>query len=306
MTTFRELEAFIAVVDTGTFEKAARSLGTTQSAISRLIGDFEREFQHPLFNRTQRSARITMEGQEVLRLARAILQQRASMSERFGNTDVIASTLRLGVTELAAVTWLGSFISQLRERYSLMRVELQVHASQTLHALLREGQLDVAIVVDITRSTDMVRIPIGTADFGWYCAPGLTLPETLNQEEFEKQTILIQGAKTGAGAHMNKWFEENGVNPQNIIYADSLAALAGISAAHLGLASLPRAMALDPVRRGVLREVKVPFGELTLEYIALVRIDSMSAFHKTVVDIAKQSCDFNIPFHGYETRFPTD
>lgn len=304
MTTFRELEAFVAVVDMGSFEKAARSLGTTQSAISRLIADFEDEFQHALFNRENRSARLTMEGQEVLRLARAILQQRSTIVERFGNSEVIAPTLRLGVTELASVTWLGDFIAKLRERYPQMRIELQVHASPTLHALLRDGRLDIAIVVDVIRSTDMARIPIGTAQFGWYSAPDLQLPTELSKEEFEKQTILIQGSATGAGTHLNRWFEFNNLSPKNTIHTDSLSALAGISAASLGLASLPKAMAIDPVKRGVLKEIRVPFSELDLNYIALIRIDAISAFHRAVAQIAKDSCDFNTPFHGFKIQSP--
>lgn len=245
-----------------------------------------------------------MEGQEVLRIARAILQQRASILDRFSNADVVATILRLGVTELASVTWLGGYIAKLRDRYPKMRIELQVHASPTLHALVRDGRLDVAIVVDVIRSTDMARIPVGVAKFGWYCAHELDLPESLTKEEFERQTILIQGVATGAGTHLSKWFELNDTFPKNTIHTDSLAALAGISAASLGLASLPKAMAAEPVERGVLREVRVPFTEMDLHYIALIRIDAISAFHRNVAQIAQESCDFNTPFHGFQIQSP--
>lgn len=298
MTTFRELEAFVAVVDMGSFEKAARSLDTTQSGISRLISDFESQFQPALFNRDNRSARITMEGQEVLRVARAMLQQRSSILEKFGNAEVITPVLRLGVSELASVTWLGAYIARLRERYPRMHLELQVHSSPILHALLRDGQLDVAIVVDVIRSTDMARIPIGKAEFGWYASPEISLPDRLSREYFEEQTLLIQVSATGAGTYLARWFAENSLQPKNTIYTDNLSALAGISAAGLGLASLPKAMALDPVKRGVLKEIDVPFSELSLNYIALIRIDAISDFHRTVAQIAKDCCDFNTPFHG--------
>lgn len=298
MATFREMEAFVAVIEMGSFDKAAHSLGTSQSAVSRLIHEFESGFQRPLFNREQRIARLTMEGQEVLRVTRAILQQRASLSERFGNTDLLARTLRLGVTELAAVTWLGSFVARLRERYSRMRIELEVNASPALHERLRDGQLDIAIVGDVVRSIDMARIPVGSAQFGWYCSPDLPLPAKLSHAEFECQTLLVQGGDTGGGALLAKWFADHNFQPVSTIEADSLAALAGISAARLGLASLPRAMAMDPINRNVLREVEVPLGTPVLDYIALVRIDAISAFHRSVIRLAQESCDFNTPFKG--------
>lgn len=303
MTTFRELEAFVAVVDTGSFDKAARSLGTSQSAVSRLISEFEGGFQQPLFNRDQRSVRLTMAGQEVLRVARVILQHRASLSEKFGNADLLAPTLRLGVSELAAITWLGRFVARLHARYENMRIELQVNASPVLHEQLRDRQLDIAIVGDVVRSTDMARIPVGTANFGWYCAPELPIPDKLSQSDFESQTLLLQDPNTGAGAFLAEWLIERGIRPANIIKTDSLAALAGICAARLGLAILPRAVAMDPVAKGVLREVELPLCAPVLNYIALVRIDTISAFHRIVIRLAQESCDFNTPFQVVPSRF---
>ena len=47
VTTFKQLESFVSVVDLGSFEKAARSLETSQSNISRQIASFEASFAVP-------------------------------------------------------------------------------------------------------------------------------------------------------------------------------------------------------------------------------------------------------------------
>lgn len=298
MTTFRELEALVAVADMGSFERAAQSLATSQSAVSRLIKEFEDGFQRPLFNRDQRATRMTMEGQEVLRLARSILRHRAGLLDRFARSDLVAPTLRLGVTELAATTWLPRFVTRLKSRYPRVHIELETDSSPALHGRLRDGRLDVAFVIDIVRSTDMARIPVGTAQSGWYCAPQLTLPVTLALGDLERQTLLIQGPKTGAGAVMLAWFAKHGVRPGNVIHSDSLAALSGIAAAGLGIANLPRAVTVEPVRQGALHEIRLPAELPASNYIALVRIDAISAFHRNVVQLAQESCDFDTPFHA--------
>lgn len=299
MTTFRELEAFAAVADMGSFEKAAKSLDTSQSSISRQISDFESSFSHALFNREQRAARLTMEGQEVLRLVRAILRQRSNLTERFGNPDLVSSTLRLGVTELAALTWLGRYLARLRERYPLMRVELEVGSSASLHSSIRSGQLDLAILLDAVRTVDMARLPIGTAEFGWYCASSMSLPSTLTLTEFERQTVLLQGEIQTGGSVLSSWLVERGIRISNTIHSDSLVALAGICAAGVGLAGLPKAVASGPVRNGALREIEIPIGAPAMNYIALVRIDAISEFHRIVAALAEQNCDFGTPFDGY-------
>lgn len=296
MTTFRELEAFVAVADLGSFEKAARSLATSQSNISRQIGSLEESFDKPLFDREQRAARLTMEGQEVLRLARAILRQRANLAERFGEPQLVSVTLRLGVTELVALTWLGRFLAELRRRYPRMRVEPEVAPSGVLQPRLRNGQLDIAIVLDAIRTTEMARLPIGAARFGWYCSCELPVASELSLSAFERETVLLQGDVPPGGSVMARWLLERGVQPANTVQIESLVALAGICAAGLGVAGLPLAIAQGLVTAGSLRKIDIPIGSPELEYIALVRIDAISDLHRTVAAIARERCDFQTSF----------
>jgi DNA-binding transcriptional LysR family regulator len=167
-----------------------------------------------------------------------------------------------------------------------------------LHARLRDGQLDIAIVASITRSTNMARFPVGAARMGWYCAPRLALPATMAPAEFERQTLLIQGPSSGAGLQLAAWFAERKLRLANVIHSDSLMALLGMAAAGLGLASLPRAIAHEPVQRSALREVELTLGAIAMDYIALVRIDAISSFHRSVVQLARGCCDFETPFRG--------
>jgi DNA-binding transcriptional LysR family regulator len=299
VTTFKQLEAFVAVVDLGSFEKAATSLETSQSNVSRQIASFEASFDVPLFNRDQRAVRLTMTGQEVLQLARGLLRQRSNLAERFVNPDLVSSTLRLGVTELAAMTWLGGFIAELRRRYPRMRLEPQVGSSAFLHSRVRDGQLDIAIVLSAVRTTEMARLPIGQAGFGWYCASALPISSTLTLTEFERQTLLLQGDVQSGGSVVGQWLQERNVHPTSSIPIDSLMALAGICAAGLGVAGMPRAMAQGPLQQGLLREIEIPIGAPRMEYIALVRIDAISDLHRSVAGLARARCDFATPFHGH-------
>lgn len=297
MTTFRELEAFVASVDMGTFKGAARSLGTSQSAVSRLIQEFEERFQQPLFNRAQRPARLTVEGQEALRIARAILRQRSTITECFCDATLIEPMLRFGVTELAAITWLPAFAGWMRERYPRLQIEVEVSSSPELHKRVREGKLDIALIVDVVRTVEMVRIPVGKAQVGWFCALGLSAPEQISIEELEHQTLLIQGTSTGAGLQLAMWFKDRSIEPRSIIQSDSLMALAGMAAAGLGIASLPKALAVEAVERGRLKEVSLSTKPPELAFVAIAKIDTVSDFHRSAIGVARDCCNFELPFH---------
>ena len=54
MDRFKAVQAFARVVEFGSFARAAERLGTSTSAISRLIADLERHLDARLINRTTR------------------------------------------------------------------------------------------------------------------------------------------------------------------------------------------------------------------------------------------------------------
>ena len=64
-------------------------------------------FDTELFDRTQRAARLTEKGEEMFVLAKKLLQQRDAAVEQFGKPgEVLERRIRIGVTELTAMTWL--------------------------------------------------------------------------------------------------------------------------------------------------------------------------------------------------------
>ncbi|HYG07598.1 MAG TPA: LysR family transcriptional regulator [Stenotrophomonas sp.] len=72
-TTLDELQAFLAVIDTGSITGAAEALRQTVSGVSRALGRLEEKLGVTLLTRTTRRLRLTEEGQAFLTQARAIV-----------------------------------------------------------------------------------------------------------------------------------------------------------------------------------------------------------------------------------------
>ncbi|WCN07534.1 LysR family transcriptional regulator [Marinomonas mediterranea] len=70
-----QLQAFIAVVETGTFRAAADTLYKTQSTISLAIQNLEQEFEFRLFSRETYRPTLTPEGKAFYKEAKALLVQ---------------------------------------------------------------------------------------------------------------------------------------------------------------------------------------------------------------------------------------
>src|SRR5690625_4888424 len=71
--SLKQLRAFTATVDCGSFTRAAERLHLTQSAVSMVIRQMESEIGLPLFNRESKRLTLTEMGHQLLPIARRML-----------------------------------------------------------------------------------------------------------------------------------------------------------------------------------------------------------------------------------------
>jgi DNA-binding transcriptional LysR family regulator len=294
MTSFRQLEALVAVVETGSFERAAAQLGIAQSAISRHIKEFESRFEYPLFDRSGRAVRLTLQGGEVLARAQAILRQRDVVVEGFLRTEVIHRSVRLGVTELCALTWLPQLVAAIRERYPSVNLQLEVDHSITLYEKLRASDLDVVVVPDLFGATNLTKVPLSQVRHIWCCSPSLDVPKKrIRATALEGHPLLIPGPPSGTGAMIAEWLNEQGLKISGGFTSGSLVALAGMAVSGLGIAFLPMAVTAPFQINGLLRELVVMPRLAPLRYVAMARTDVLTPFFEALLALTKESGSFD-------------
>jgi DNA-binding transcriptional LysR family regulator len=213
---------------------------------------------------------------------------------QYASEKILQRSLRLGVTELAALTWLPGFIEALRSTYPLVNVELEVGGvAADLYEKLRLAQLDLAIVPDTPRWADMLRFPLANVRNGWFCSPTFSLKRRrLTVSELGQFTLLSQAGDSAAGHVMSKWLERHGVQPRSILTCNNFAALGGMASAGLGVACLPNAISDELVTLGMLREVHVGPVMPPVRYVAVARQDALTPFHRKVISLARATCNY--------------
>ncbi|MEU3505748.1 LysR family transcriptional regulator, partial [Streptomyces hundungensis] len=153
-----DLEAvrtFVAVAETGRFQKAAADLAITQQAVSKRIAALERSLGVRLYTRAPRGAELTIDGQAFLPHARELLRvaDRASASVRPGRrplrVDVLASR------------------------------SAQSNLMRGFHRAHPEIDLDVLMLFDIESAVAAIRSGTIDASFRAVAAPGRPLPEDI-------------------------------------------------------------------------------------------------------------------------------
>lgn len=154
-----QLQAFLAIAQTGSFQKAAQTCGVTQSTISRQIQSLEADLGVELFHRTSH-AKLTLGGERFLPRARKICQEWETATQEL--TDLI--TGKQPELCIAAIHSLcGSYLPPILQKFcrDYPEVQLRVTSLGSDRALkvLKDGLVDLAIVMNnrfLTTGREMV------------------------------------------------------------------------------------------------------------------------------------------------------
>ncbi|AIR65316.1 DNA-binding transcriptional regulator YafC [Cedecea neteri] len=143
--TSEELAIFVAVVESGSFSRAAEQLGQANSAVSRTVKKLEMKLGVSLLNRTTRQLSLTEEGERYFRNVQQILQAMAAAeNEVMESKQTPRGLLRIDAATPVMLHLLIPLIKPFRERYPEMTLSLV--SSETFINLI-ERKVDVAIRV---------------------------------------------------------------------------------------------------------------------------------------------------------------
>src|SRR5580698_1128889 len=142
-----QLRSFLAIVDEGSFTRAAERVHKTQSAVSMHIRRLEEQLGCALFVKQGRGARLTAEGEQLVEYARRILREEAGALAALSRKG-LRGTVRFGVPDDYAEAFLADILLRLNHRHPLVEIAVSCENSVELSALVRAGAIDLALVTD--------------------------------------------------------------------------------------------------------------------------------------------------------------
>lgn len=184
----RQLRAFVAVVDEGSFTDAAVSLHTTQASVSRAVAALEKAIDAKVFRRSTREIALTEVGVRVLGPARKILEETERVQEA-GRSGPWA--LRVGHAWAA----LGRHTTGLQKAWSdeFPGSELLFVQIDSPTTGLAEGQVDVAVlrrqVTD--RRTESTLLGVEPRYAALAATDPLTRRRSVSLNDFVDRTVAI-------------------------------------------------------------------------------------------------------------------
>lgn len=190
----RDLEYIVAVAETKHFGKAAERCFVSQPTLSGQIKKLEDQLGVTLFERTKRSVKTTTTGEEILVIARDILEKTEALRELASSyRDPYSTPIRIGAILTLSPYLMPLVMKPLKHKYPNMHLVLSEEMTDSLLTRLHKHEIDAALLATSVDENEFNTIPLFDEPF-WFACPcdhRLANSDAINRKELNSSELLL-------------------------------------------------------------------------------------------------------------------
>lgn len=252
---FGALQAFVSIVQSGSFTNAAKALKTHKTGLSRTLALLEKKLGVRLLERTTRRLKLTAVGQAIYDRSVAVLAAvediEATAAAQHGEPRGVLRVL--ADPDLGGIA-LGRWVNAYAERYPQVTVEVDLTGRAV--DLLHEG-FDLAIRLGPPADPNQVARKLGELSYGLYASPAYLEKQGTPQEgdDLRQHLLLMFTTAAQRGWRLITLSRELRLEGPARLRANNSLLMRDAAIGGLGIALLPNLLAKEEVARGTLKRV---------------------------------------------------
>lgn len=244
------LRCFLAVIETGSFTKAAQKVKRTQSAITQQMSSLEKSLGKKLFDRGKQM-RLTKDGEIFLPYANKIFALHLEVLDRFTHPE-LEGEIRFGLPEDFATMFLSEVLTDFSRLHPRILLNVECDLTLNLFDRFKKGAFDM-VLVKMSRPEDFPNgVEVWSEPLEWigkneYMPPldqNMPLPLVLSPQPCVYRASALQA------------LENARIRWRMIFISPSYAGIIAAVKAGMGITTLPRTMIPDTLE--VLQENFLP------------------------------------------------
>jgi LysR family hydrogen peroxide-inducible transcriptional activator len=195
--TLTELKYIVAVARERHFGKAADACYVSQPTLSVAVKKLEEELDVKLFERSANEVSVTPLGEEIVRQAQSVLEQAAAIKEiAKRGKDPLDGPITLGVIYTIGPYLLPDLVRQMIQKNPQMPLILQENFTVKLLEMLRNGEIDCAILAEPFPDAGLATASLYDEPFMAAVPTNHPLAEQsqVSTEELKRETMLLLGS----------------------------------------------------------------------------------------------------------------
>ncbi len=268
ITDFR-LKVFKTVADRLSFTRAARELFISQPAVTKQIGELEKQLGTNLFLRQGNRIALTPQGERLLAYANRILSLYGELGDEFADrTAPPEGELRLGASTTIAQYVLPGLLARFRKRYPGIALQVESGNTQYIERAVQEARIDFGIIEGMASVATLHYEPFMLDELVLVTATSNTgfRREEIRSAELPEYPLVIRESGSGTLDVIEKALATRGLSLKKLridMQWGSTESIKRYLLASDSLAFLSVHAILDELTRGQLRVVEV--SDLSIE-----------------------------------------
>lgn len=240
----RQLRAFVAVAELGSFTAAAHRVHLSQPALSLLVKQLEESLQLRLFHRSTRKVELTAAGRQWQTTALRVL---AELEGGVAGLRELSDRSRGHVTVAAlpsvAATLLPPLLAEFGAAFPNVRVSVRDALAEPVIAAVRSGEVDFGIGLALRTESDLLVSRLMMDELVAVCAQrdALARQAQVAWKDLAAYPLIVMARGTSVRQLMDQAFANNAVAPSLAYEVSFMTTAVALAEAGLGVAILPSA-----------------------------------------------------------------
>ncbi len=257
----KNLRTFQAVVDQGSYQKAADGLGYTQSTVTVHIQQLEEELGVPLFERTGRRMVLTQVGERALAQARELLAAADRLAQLGRAGYELSGTLRVDMAETLLCYKTQTVIQTFRKLAPQIRLIIRSRNCLDIVENVRSGVCDLGVGYDMDWSRDALEVEtMGEYEVILLASPEFCHPDFVTHNQRKPVSLITDEPDSVFRRQLEDYLRLRAITLDATLELWSIEIIKRCVISNLGFTYLPRFIAEDELADGRLVELIAPIS----------------------------------------------
>lgn len=249
--SLRQLRVFVAVARKGSFSHAGAAIGLSQSAVSHSVKDLETALSVKLLDRTTREVVLTGAGEQLAsRLEQLLEDLNATLLDARSIGHQLSGTVRVAASQTISAHLMPQSIAMAAQKYPEIHFTLYDRPQQWVLESVRQGEVDLAIVIDPGEARDLHCEEVLSEPFFLLCRQDdpLAKESQVAWQQLQGAKLVLQDYASGSRPLIDEALSTQGIEADIVQQIGHPATLYPMVEAGIGISILP-ALAL-PLPQG--------------------------------------------------------
>lgn len=315
--SIRHFKAFLTVVQTRSFTRAAEHMHISQPGLSLMMQDMEHQLSCRLFERTTRSVQLTAAGQRLLPVAQQVVDEVETIAPVLSQlSETRRRTLRVGVPPIFSASVMPHVYMKLRKTQPTLDLHIHDLPKPEVERQVRNGELDCGLGVFPSRVPEVSRRPLFEFDFMYLESRAMSfLPRTqgrasrqLSWDQLPAVPFVELHPAQDLQQQINKCRAACGVTRTDGLRMNRLESLIGMAAAGVGPTIVPT-FAIPLGMESLVSTAQLTAPVLSLDFHLIIKRGReqpaiLEAFTGTLLEVIEEHRDRIYRTAGRTRRYP--